>query len=189
MADGRTPFALALMGGLRRANRVVAMLIGVVLLACTVFVLADIVLRQIGSSLGGTDEISGYVMAIVTSWGMGYALLELSHVRIDMLRARAGARGRAVFDLFAMTVLSVTITVIAWQCWPVLARSLANTSKANTPLETPLWIVQLPWFAGWVWFAAVAWLTLVAALLLIAQGRFEDSEAIVGVFAEQDAAP
>ncbi len=55
---------------LRQVNRAVAILVGLLLLACAVFVLADIVLRQVGASFGGTDELSGYVMAISAAWGM-----------------------------------------------------------------------------------------------------------------------
>ena len=62
---------------LRKLNHYVAILIGVMLLICAAVILLDIVMRQLGASLGGTDEISGYVMAIATSWGMGYTLLEL----------------------------------------------------------------------------------------------------------------
>lgn len=178
--------AQQILSTLRGLNKLVAILIGVMLLACAAIVLLDIVLRQLGSSLGGTDEISGYVMAIATSWGMGYTLLELGHVRIDILRGRVGARGRAVFDLFAMAVLSGTITLIAVQSWPVLARSLANSSRANTPLETPLALVQVPWFAGWIWFAIVAWLTFLAALMLVLKGEFAQSEAAIGAFGEEE---
>ena len=126
-------------------------------------------------------------MAIATSWGMAFTLLELGHVRIDILRSRSGQLGRAVFDLFALTVMAATVTLIAVRCWPVLARSLANSSRANTPLETPLAWVQSPWFAGWVWFAVVAWLTLIAALVLVVRGRFERSDAAIGCFGEGDA--
>ena len=169
---------------LRRWNSRVAILMGILLLGCATVVVLDIVLRQLGRSLGGTDEISGYVMAIVTSWGMGYALLELGHVRIDLLRSRTSAAGRAIFDLFAMLMLASTITLIAVRCWPVLARSLTNGSRANTPLETPLALVQTPWFAGWVYFAIVAWLTFVAALLLIVRKEFDAAEKVVGMQAD-----
>ncbi|KPU83483.1 C4-dicarboxylate ABC transporter permease [Marinosulfonomonas sp. PRT-SC04] len=175
----------SILDAMRFLNRWVAKLIGVVLLLCAAFVLLDIVLRRMGASLGGTDEISGYVMAIVTSWGMGFALLELSHVRIDFLRSRANSFGRTMFDLFSMVILSSTVTLIAVRCWPVLERSLKNDSHANTPLETPLWIVQLPWLLGWVWFAIVAWLTLFAAILLVLKGEFGKSEAIIGAFGEE----
>lgn len=172
---------------LRRLNRWVAIAIGLMLLACAGFVLLDIGLRQLGSSFGGTDEISGYVMAIATSWGMSYALLELGHVRIDLLRSRVATKGRAMFDLFALLVLSGTVTLIALKSWPVLARSLDNGSRANTPLETPLALVQTPWFAGWVWFAFCAWATFAAALLLICKGEFAQSEAAIGAFGEEEA--
>ncbi|NDW47877.1 TRAP transporter small permease subunit [Ruegeria sp. PrR005] len=179
--------ALTLLSGLRRLNRTIAILVGVLLLACVVFVLADIVLRQMGSSLGGTDEISGYVMAIATSWGMAFTLIELGHVRIDILRGRATGGVRALFDLTAMLALAVTVTLIAVRGWPVLSRSLANSSRANTPLETPLALVQAPWLAGWIWFALVSWLTFVAALTLIARRDFAASEAAIGTFGELDA--
>ena len=170
---------------LRSLNRRIAILTGIGLLACAGVVLLDILLRRFGTSFGGTDEISGYVMAIATSWGMAYTLLELGHVRIDILRARTGQRGRAIFDLFSMTVMAATVTLIAIKCWPVLSRSLANSSRANTPLETPLAWVQAPWFAGWIWFAVVTWITLLAATMLVLKGRFDRSEEAIGCFGEE----
>ena len=88
------------------------------LLACAAVVVLDIVLRQFGHSFGGTDEISGYVMAIAAAWGMSYTLLELGHVRIDFIRSRIATRGRVLFDLFSLLVLAATISIIAY---PVLA--------------------------------------------------------------------
>jgi TRAP-type mannitol/chloroaromatic compound transport system permease small subunit len=164
-----------------------AILIGIGLLLCVGFVLSDIVLRQAGASFGGTDEISGYVMAIASAWGMAFTLLELGHVRIDLLRSRVATKGRVLFDLFSMLVLTGTITLIAFRCWPVVEKSLVNDSRANTVLETPLWLVQIPWFAGWIWFAAMAWVTFLAALMLFVQGRFDETESAIGAFAEQDA--
>lgn len=179
--------AQKLLALMRRLNRQVAMLIGILLLLCAAFILAEILMRQLGSSLGGTDEISGYVMAIATSWGMGFALIELGHVRIDIIRGQVNATGRSLFDLFSMLILSATITVIAFRCWPVVERSLANGSRANTPLETPLALVQIPWFAGWVWFALVSLLTLIVGVLLVLRGEYSESEAAIGIFGEEGA--
>ena len=171
---------------LRVINRGVALAVGFGLLACAAFVLLDIIMRQIGTSLGGTEEIAGYAMALATSWGMSYTLLELGHVRIDLLRSRFHSFGRALLDVFSMIVMSGVIITIAIKAWPVLERSLTMGSRANTPLETPLAWVQLPWFAGWVWFAVMSCLTTLAALSLLIKRRFADSEAIVGAFAEQE---
>lgn len=177
---------MTLIHRLRVINRGVALAVGLGLLLCAGFVLTDIIMRRIGSSLGGTEEIAGYAMALATSWGMAYTLLELGHVRIDLLRSRANSFGRALFDVFAMIVMTGVIIAIAVMSWPVVERSLVNGSTANTPLETPLVWVQMPWFAGWVWFAVISSLTTLAALSLLVKRRYADTETIVGAFAEQD---
>ncbi|MGB3554992.1 MAG: TRAP transporter small permease [Jannaschia sp.] len=172
---------------LRRLNGWIALATGALLLGCAGFVLLDIVMRRFGSSLGGTEEIAGYVMAIATAWGMAYTLLELGHVRIDLLRARGGTMARALADLLAMVALTAVVTFVAIQAWPVVARSLTNASRANTPLETPLAWVQIPWFAGWTWFAIMSALITCLALSMLVRGRAAETEAIIGAFAEQDA--
>ena len=180
------PNPVALLRVLRRVNRGVAIAVGLVLSGCAGFVLLDVLLRQVGASFGGTDEISGYVMAIATSWGMGYALMELGHVRIDLIRSQGRAMTRSLFDLFALATLAGTVTLIAWWAWPVVERSLANSSRANTPLETPLALVQVPWFAGWIWFAAIAWLTLLASAMLVLRGDHAAVDRVIGSPAEAE---
>ena len=177
---------LRLIDILRRLNRGVALVVGLMLLLCAAFVLTDILMRRFGTSLGGTEEIAGYAMALATSWGMSYALMELGHVRIDLLRTRAGSFGRSLFDVFSMIVMSGVIVTIALKAWPVVERSLTMGSRANTPLETPLAWVQVPWFAGWVWFALMSCLVTLVALSLVLKGRGAETESFVGAFAEQE---
>ncbi|MCR9107359.1 TRAP transporter small permease [Marivita sp. XM-24bin2] len=177
---------LMLIQRLRAINKGVALVVGLGLLVCAAFVLIDIIMRQIGTSLGGTEEIAGYAMALATSWGMSYTLLELGHVRIDLLRSRTDSLARSLFDLFSMIVMSGVVITIAIKAWPVLERSITNGSRANTPLETPLVLVQAPWFAGWVWFAVMSALTTLAALSLVLKRRHSETEPFVGAFAEQD---
>ncbi len=171
---------------LRRVNRVIALLVGAGLLACAGVVMVDIGLRRVGGSLGGTDDISGYVMAIATSWGMAYALLELGHVRIDILRSQLHGRLRAVLDLIALLALAGTVSLIALKSWPVLARSIANGSRSNSALETPLALVQGPWVAGWVWFALTAWVTFLCALWLVLMRDLDDAETAIGMTSEAE---
>ncbi|WP_415919193.1 TRAP transporter small permease subunit [Tateyamaria sp. SN6-1] len=171
---------------LRRLNRTIAIIVGVGLLGMAAFVVADIALRQVHASFGGTEELAGYAMALVSSWGMAYALLELGHIRIDLLRSRTTGTLRALFDVFSMVVMSGVVVTIAIKCWPVVERAIENGSRANTPLATPLAWVQVPWFAGWVWFAVMSCLVTLAAISLLLRGRTAETEAIIGAFAEQD---
>jgi TRAP-type C4-dicarboxylate transport system permease small subunit len=175
---------MTLIHRLRVINRGVALVVGFGLLLCAAFVLLDIIMRRIGSSLGGTEEIAGYAMALATSWGMAFTLLELGHVRIDLVRTKANGFGRALLDVFSMVVMTGVIVMIAIKSWPVVERSLVNGSRANTPLETPLAWVQLPWFAGWVWFAAMSAILTLAALSLLVKRRHADVETVAGAFAE-----
>lgn len=151
------------------------------------FILLDITLRQLGDSLGGSDEISGYVMAITASWGLSYTLLERAHVRIDLLRLRMPTGGRAFLDILAIATLAITVTVVAFEAWPVLAKSLESHSLANTSLATPLWIPQTIWFVGWVWFAVSASIMLVCGIGLLLTQRFESFERSFGTISEAEA--
>lgn len=153
--------------GLRRLNHVIALIVGLVLLATVGFVLVDITMRQFGVSFGGSEEISGYVMAGVASWGLSYTLTERAHVRIDLIRLKLRSTGQTVLDLIAMLALSATAVLVAWHAWPVLQKTLARGSHANTALETPLWIPQSIWLSGWVWFALSAVILTLCALALL----------------------
>lgn len=161
-------------------NRAILVGLGVLLWGGVIIVLLDISLRTFGTSLGGTDEISGYLMAILAAWGMGYTLTVLGHIRIEALRDRFGLSIRLFLDLLAIASVAVVITLVAIKGWPVVEKSILNHSRANTPLETVLWTVQLPWLLGWVWFAVVAWVQFVVALVWVVQGRPEQAAQLIG---------
>lgn len=165
-------------------NRKILVALGVLLWAGVIVVILDITLRALGRSLGGTDEISGYLMAILAAWGMGYTLTALGHIRIEALRDRCGAKLKMALDLLAIATVAVVVTFIAFEGWPVLAKSWLNNSRANTPLETTLWMVQLPWLLGWVWFAVVAWVQFIGALSLLARGQRQRASELIGTSAE-----
>lgn len=169
---------------LRRINDRIAIAVGLVLLACVVFTLIEIIARRLGGSLGGVDEISGYVMAVTTSWGISYALTEQAHVRIDLLRQRLVPLGRAIFDILSLLCLSGTAIVVAWRGWGVLEKTLSTGARANTPLETPLWIPQTLWWAGWVWFALSASILLVSVLVKFLASDYKSVDAIAGARGE-----
>lgn len=173
---------------LRRINRVVALLAGLLLVATVVLTLTEITMRATGRGLGVGYELSGYAMAIVASWGMAYGLLERAHVRIDLLRQQAGGYGRPVLDLLSIVAVAVIALIVATHCWRVLDRSISGGSTASTPLGTPMWIPQTLWFSGWVWFALMAWIMLVCAIGLLATRRKSEFERGFGIASETDPA-
>lgn len=166
---------------LQRLNERLAIAAGILLLVSVVVTLIDIIARPFEMSLGGTDELSGYAMAIATSWGVSYALTSMAHVRIDLLRARCASRGQALFDTVAILALAGVAAVIAYRVWPVLAKTLKNGSTANTTLETPLWIPQTLWMAGWMWFAVSAIVIALSVITYVLTGKFDEVNKAAGL--------
>ncbi|WP_430474307.1 TRAP transporter small permease subunit [Thalassospira lucentensis] len=173
-----------MLAAIRRTNRFIALLVGLVLTGTVILIIAEILLREVGISLGGAEEISGYVMAGVASWGMSYALTELAHVRIDMIRLRLQKRGRALLDLIAIVALAGVASLVAFQSWPVLEKTIERGSRANTVLETPLWIPQTIWLSGWIWFAMSSCILVILTLVLLMRRDFDQAEALVGARSE-----
>jgi TRAP-type C4-dicarboxylate transport system permease small subunit len=183
--DWQTEWPLRIVALLARTNRSIAILCGVVLLVVVALTLAEIILRQVmGRGLGGVDEISGYVMAGIAAWGFSYALVDRAHVRIDVLTGRLPLPGRSVFDLLAMISVFGVAVLVSWYGWNVLSRSILRSSRANTSLETPLWIPQSIWFGGWIWLSFVSGLLAICIFALILQRRWRQVEGVAGVTSE-----
>ena len=158
---------------------------GLVLLVAMGLILTEIMMRQVaGRGLGGADEISGYVMAGIAAWGFSYALVERAHVRIDVVTGRLSLPGRSVFDLVALLGLVAVAGLVTAYGWRVLETTIARDARANTPLETPLWIPQSIWLSGWAWLTVTAAVLALATAGLIAMRRFQDAAATAGVAGE-----
>ncbi|WP_192036207.1 TRAP transporter small permease [Halomonas sp. YLGW01] len=148
------PVLDAVVSATRLVSRLAARLMGLALLAVVLFIGAEILMRQLfGHALSGVHEYSGYVLAVLSAWGLSHTLLERAHIRIDVVHGQLSPRSRQMLDIIALLALNLVAWTIAINAYPVLAKSLANASTANTPLATPLWIPQVLWLAGYVWFA------------------------------------
>ncbi|MCB9947869.1 MAG: TRAP transporter small permease [Rhodospirillaceae bacterium] len=170
---------------MRTVNRGVGLACGLVLLLTGLLILVEIVMRRtVGSALGGSDEISGYVMAAVATWGLSWALTERAHVRIDLVQRRLRPTGRGALDALALFSVAGVAVLVAMHAWRVLATTLDRQSLANTPLETPLWIPQSLWLGGWAWFSVTAWVLALCLLVALAGRRLDVAEAIGGAQGE-----
>lgn len=167
---------------LRTANRWVALLCGIVLLGAVALIMTEVLGRQFPAMrIGGADELSGYVMAAIATWGFSYALVERAHVRIDLIHARLPVAGRAVLDIIALASVLLVAVLVAWYAYDVLSKSLARGSRSNTPLGVPLWMPQIIWFGGWAWMVITSGLLLVLTVFLTALRRFELVEEIASI--------
>jgi TRAP-type mannitol/chloroaromatic compound transport system permease small subunit len=174
--------AMYIAQGLRTANRWIALLCGIVLMGAVALIMLEVLGRQFPAMrVGGADELSGYVMAAIATWGFSYALVERAHVRIDLIHNRLPVMGRAVFDIVALASVLLVAVLVAWHAYDVLAKSLARGSRSNTPLGVPLWMPQIVWFGGWAWMVVTSGLLLALTVFLTALRRFELVEQIASI--------
>jgi len=136
--------------------------------------------RLLGHSLGGMDEIGGYVLAITATLAFTEALFSRSHIRIGVFHEMLGAKSRAVMDVAAMIGLVWFVSIVLWFGWTMLERNWGLGARSMTPLRTPLWIPQTAWVAAMAMFYFSAILLLLRAVLLIAAGDWAKAASLIG---------
>ncbi|MDB5383897.1 MAG: transporter small permease [Rhodospirillales bacterium] len=150
------------------AARWVALVGGWWLLALSLLTCIEILLRKFaGVSLQGVDEIGGYTLAIFSSLCFAWALVGKSHARVDFLLGRMSESARALLNASAYVLLAALADYTAWRGYTVFDDSLEFQARANSPLQTPLWIPQADWLAGLVVFALAAGACAVHAMWLL----------------------
>ncbi|MFN7124035.1 MAG: TRAP transporter small permease subunit, partial [Hydrogenophaga sp.] len=79
----------------------------------------------------------------------------------------------APLHVLALVTLTAMATFMTVQAWGELGQTLTFGAVTNTPLQTPLWVPQGLWVAGFAFFALTAGLAALHGLILIirAPGR------------------
>ncbi|MGB3741538.1 MAG: TRAP transporter small permease [Castellaniella sp.] len=145
---------------------------GYALIVLSLLITYDVIVRKVFNAPSlGTDEIGGYIVAVMAAFGFTYALLKDAHTRIDIFYQWLPRRLRLLANLLAMSGMAAYACFMAWRAWGTLAESIEYGSTANTPLHTPQWIPQSIWLLGLVLFAAVAVLLLLHAVWLMVRGH------------------
>lgn len=172
---------------LERIVRASAWVGGIALLACALLISIDLILRKLfGISMGGADEIAGYVLAIVSSWAFPIALLKRSHIRVDILYSRLPLKPKVGLDLLALAGMAVFVGALLWHSGQVLLDSIHYRSVSTTPLQVPLWMPQSLWFAGYLFFAVIILVLAWASLMQIRQQRLTAVSALIGIHSVEE---
>lgn len=171
-----------LLGAAGRVAHVGVWVGGALLVLAAVMITVDVVARKaFGVTLGGSDELSGYCLAISAAWAFAFALLHRANIRVDAVYKYFPGLVRAALDVVALIALAVFVAVVARYGFEVLMASVRFGSRANTPLQTPLWIPQGLWFAGLAFFLVTLFLVTLKAVLAFGRRRFADVDRLAGL--------
>jgi TRAP-type mannitol/chloroaromatic compound transport system permease small subunit len=136
--------------------------------------------ETVAVTLGGANELSGYALAVSSSWGCTVALVHRMHVRIDSVYTRLPARARALLDMVGLAAFICFLALVTFYAWKVLELSVELSSHSISALGAPLAVPQTVWFAGFVVFLAVAAVYLLRAVLAFAKGDLRRVRELLG---------
>lgn len=173
----------------RALSRAAVWLAGALTLASIFLITYDVVVRRVfGVTVGGADELSSYAFAISTTWALAFTVLERANVRVDVVYQYLPVRVSALLDLLSLVALGVFAVYLTYYAYDVVMTSWSQSSAANTPLATPLWIPQSLWVAGFAWFTIVLALMLIRASTALVTGDLETLKALCGIRSAQEEA-
>jgi TRAP-type mannitol/chloroaromatic compound transport system permease small subunit len=154
---------------------------GGLIIASAFLVGVEVVIRKaFALTIGGADELSGFALAISTSWALAFTLLERAHIRIDSLYIHLPVRLCALLDVLGLTLFTAFVGLIAWHGYGVFQTTLRLDAHSVSPLGTPLVWPQLLWVAGLVMFLAIASLLLARALAALVTGDLAMVQRLAG---------
>lgn len=163
-------------------TRAMAIASGWCLMAIAVLTCIEILARKFFSfSFQGIDELSGYAMAIVSAAGFTYALATRAHMRITLAFPYLPPVVCSALNVVALITLAAMAMFCAVRGFAEVQASLGTHKgdwmdphiwrRANTPMQTPLWIPQGLWFLGLALFAVAATAASVHAIGLLLRDR------------------
>ena len=162
---------------------------GLLILAAAATVALDVLLRKFTAvTLGGADELSGYALAIGSTWAFAFVMLSRGNVRIDAVYQLLPGRLAAVCDLAAVVALLAFATLVAWHGWGVMSHAWSIGSRSNSALAVPLAIPLTLWWAGYGWFVVCAVLLLARSLAALAAGDLATIRRLIGARSVSDEA-
>ena len=154
--------------------RIAAILSGYAVLLLSVMVSIDIVGRKLfGFTFQGTDDLGGYVLAIIAVVGASYTMAMRGHTRVDVFLVRMSPGVQRVLNVLAMVTMAGFAAYAAWRGLDVLMESVEFKSVASNPLQTPLWQPQLMWVLGLALFALISSAYALHSIMLLARGSPE----------------
>jgi TRAP-type C4-dicarboxylate transport system permease small subunit len=116
---------------------------GSMMSAALLIVVAEIVTRSVfGKTLYISDEYSGYLMAMLTFFGLAYTLRERGHIRMMFLLHVLKGRRKVIYNMACMVVGFLFCLCLIWFTGEFFWDSLVNQSQSMQITETYLAIPQ-----------------------------------------------
>lgn len=122
---------------------------GLGLIASTFLGTADVVGTQIlGTPVPGATELTESTMVLIVFGALAYTQIRRSHIRVELLYVRVGARGQAVMDILANAMGLLFFSLLLWQAVNEARFSIEIDESTFGLVRMPLWPARIVLAAG-----------------------------------------
>ena len=136
--------------GLYRAS---GLLSAVCLVLICSLIVAQIVARNLGSTVPDAEEFAAWAMAGSGFLGLPYALHCGSHIRVSVVTRILPQRAHHAAELLASGIGLALSAYFAWYCTLFVLESFRFNEVSQGLVAVPLWLPQLPMAIGTVLLA------------------------------------
>ncbi len=144
---------------------------GLGLIISTFLGTADVVGTQMfGVPVPGATEITESTMVLIVFGALTYTQIRRSHIRVELLYMRAGARGQAAMDVFASLMAVLFFSLLLWQATHEALFSIKIDEATFGLVRMPLWPARIVLAAGTALLILQLLLDLVADLDRLVKG-------------------
>lgn len=126
-------------------------------------------------------ELANYLFAIAVALSFAFALIERSHIRIEVLYALFPTPLRRVLDVVALLSVAATAGLFAWKGWLLAIGNIARGSKSNSALGLQVGWPQAAWAVGLTVFALVALLVALLHIRLLLTRQAQHADTLGGI--------
>ena len=114
------------------------------LLVMTGLVMADVILRRlINAPLMFADEVAGYLLVLVTMFGLGYTLKEDAHIQVRIIVDQMSPRKLIYMRIIWCATSIVYAVVLLWMTAELTWESFELKAFSPTPSQLPMYPFQL----------------------------------------------
>lgn len=138
-------------------------------------ILAQVVARNLGSTLRDAEEFAAWAMAAAGFFGLPYALHAGSHIRVQVGTRFLAPAGQHAMEVAASVAGLAIAAYLAWYCTAFVLESYRFHEVSQGLIPVPMWLPQLPMVFGSILLAVAFAERLVRVLR---RQRFELSDAV-----------
>jgi len=123
----------------------------------------DVAGRSLGSPLPGTFELTGFSLALLIFFSLGYTQIQKGHITISFIVDMWPKTAQAIANTITNIIFLLLSSLLTWQLWEHAMRLYAGNEQ-TVDLGLPVYIFVIMAFIGTLFFALAILLDLLKSI-------------------------